>query len=292
MITSVHPQIDYPENDGNPLSDNTLQFHYITTIQGGLDALFADDPNVFVAGDLLWYPIEGNNQVRVAPDTMVVLGRPKGYRGSYKQWEEGGIGPQVVFEIASPSNSIKELQQTKLAFYDRHHVEEYYLFDPDRTLLKGWQRREAGGLVEIAVMQNWVSPRLGVRFELTPEGELQLYTPDGERFASYVEAIAQIKATKERLSLSEERERLAEQAHQAEIQARILAEQARQQAEQERQAEAQARQQAEQESDRARTAQLNAIPPLVAMGLEAEAIASILSLPLDLVRSHLAEIKP
>ncbi len=254
MITSVHPQIEYPENDGNPLSDNTVQFHYITTIQGGLDALFADDPNVFVAGDLLWYPIEGNNQVRVAPDTMVVFGRPKGDRRSYKQWEEAGIGPQVVFEIASPGNSIKELQETKLALYDRHNVEEYYLFDPDRALLKGWQRSEAGGLVEIVPMENWVSPRLGVRFELTPEGELQLYTPTGERFASYVEAIAQIKATRERLSLSE-----------------------------------QARQQAEQERDAAIVAHLNAIPPLAALGLDAENIAGILSLPLEVVEQYLQE---
>ncbi|TVQ58313.1 MAG: Uma2 family endonuclease [Spirulina sp. DLM2.Bin59] len=250
MITSVHPQVEYPENDGNPLSDNTLQFHYITTIQGGLDALFADDPNVFVAGDLLWYPIEGNNQVRVAPDTMVVLGRPKGYRGSYKQWEEGGIGPQVVFEIASPSNSIKELQETKLAFYDRHQVEEYYLFDPDRLLLKGWQRGEGGALVEIVPMQHWVSPRLGVRFELTAEGELQLYTPTGERFASYVEAIAEKQQAWAQVTL--ERQRAA----------------------------------------RAEAAQLNAIAPLVALGLDAEAIASILSLPLDLVRSHLEETNP
>ena len=35
---------------------------------------------------------------------MVVFGRPKGYRGSYRQWEEGGIAPQVVFEILSPGN--------------------------------------------------------------------------------------------------------------------------------------------------------------------------------------------
>jgi hypothetical protein len=27
----------------------------------GCDALFKDDPNVFVAGDLLWYPVEGKN---------------------------------------------------------------------------------------------------------------------------------------------------------------------------------------------------------------------------------------
>ena len=72
--------------------------------QGGLDALFRDDPDVFVAGDLLWYPVEGDPKTRIAPDAMVVFGRPKGYRGSYKQWDEGGIAPQVVFEVLSPGN--------------------------------------------------------------------------------------------------------------------------------------------------------------------------------------------
>jgi len=43
------------------MADNTKQFRWIVTIKEGLEWLFQDDPNVFVAGDLLWYPVEGNN---------------------------------------------------------------------------------------------------------------------------------------------------------------------------------------------------------------------------------------
>src|SRR5438105_15887978 len=99
----------YPEDDGLPMSDNTLQYEYMHTIKGGLDALFADKPDVFVAGNLLWYPVEGDNTTRQAADIMVAFGRPKGYRGSYRQWEEGGIAPQVVFEILSPGNRPSEM---------------------------------------------------------------------------------------------------------------------------------------------------------------------------------------
>src|SRR3712207_7120329 len=109
--------IVYPESDGKPMAENTLQFEWITTIQGGVDALFRDDPNVFVAGDLLWYPVEGDNVTRTAPDTMVAFGRPKGYRGSYRQWVEGGIAPQVVFEILSPGNRAGEMER-KFQFYE------------------------------------------------------------------------------------------------------------------------------------------------------------------------------
>src|SRR6266704_2906377 len=108
-ILAAPRPIIYPETDGLPIAENTLQFEWIVTIKGGLDAVFLDDPNVFVAGDLLWYPVEGEPKIRQAPDALVAFGRPKGYRGSYKQWEEGDIAPQVVFEVLSPGNRNKEM---------------------------------------------------------------------------------------------------------------------------------------------------------------------------------------
>src|SRR5271155_2898316 len=93
------PPVVYPESDGLPLSDNTKQFRLIMTIQGSLDAAYLHDPSVFVAGNLLWYPVEGDNTICAAPDIFVAFGRPKGDRGSYQQWLEGNIAPQVIFEI-------------------------------------------------------------------------------------------------------------------------------------------------------------------------------------------------
>jgi Uma2 family endonuclease len=207
--------IIYPDSDGRPMADNTEQFRWIVSIQQNLEWLFADRLDVFVAGDLLWYPVEGNNKIRIAPDVMVALGRPKGKRGSYQQWKEDNLPPQVVFEILSPGNTIAEMSR-KLLFYSRYGVEEYYLYDPDSHELNGWQRVE-GFLEAIDSMANWVSPRLGIRFEPS-EAELLLFRPDGEPFLSYVE-IAQ-RAEQERQRAEQERQR---------------AEQERQRAEQERQ---------------------------------------------------------
>src|SRR4051812_16027135 len=106
--------IIYPESDGQPIAENTVQFRWIVTIKEGLDSLFRDRADVFVAGDLFWYPVEGKPKIRVAPDMMVVLGRPKGDRRSYLQWEEGGIPPQVVFEVLSPGNRTWEMEQKLL----------------------------------------------------------------------------------------------------------------------------------------------------------------------------------
>ncbi len=121
---TVATVIDYPESDGQPMADNTLQYEWIGTIKYGLEALFRERNDVFITGDLLWYPVEGDNKTQAAPDAKVAFGRPKGHRRSYKQWEEGGIAPQVVFEVLSPGNTPKEMTD-KLRFYQRFGVEEY-----------------------------------------------------------------------------------------------------------------------------------------------------------------------
>ncbi|GBC93425.1 hypothetical protein HRbin15_01916 [bacterium HR15] len=185
------PVIEYPSTDGEPMAQNTRQYRWIVTIQGGLAAMFLDRPDVFVAGDLFWYPIEGDNRTRVAPDVMVVFGRPKGDRDSYKQWEEGNIPPQVVFEIASPSNTPSEWI-SKTLFYERFGVQEFYIYDPDTGELQGYVRGEDGHLMPVPEMRGWVSPLLGVRFDL--EGtELVLTTPDGKRFQPYEELAAALE---------------------------------------------------------------------------------------------------
>ena len=43
------PAVEYPSTDGEPMAQNTKQYRYITTIQGGLAAMFRDRPDVFVA---------------------------------------------------------------------------------------------------------------------------------------------------------------------------------------------------------------------------------------------------
>jgi Uma2 family endonuclease len=202
LLPPPKTEIEYPESDGKPMADNTLQWEWIVTIKNELETLFWDDPEVFVASDLLWYPYEGNNRTSVAPDVLVAFGRPKGHRGCYMQWKEDGIAPQVVFEILSPNNSPLEMSR-KLSNYDQFGVEEYYLFDPDRLSLDGW-RREGNRLAPIESMDGWVSPRLRIRFELSPLG-LRLYRPDGKPFRTFVEI------DREAAALSKETELLAQQ---------------------------------------------------------------------------------
>jgi Uma2 family endonuclease len=142
------------------LAENTKQLRWILMLIGNLAALFRDAADVFIGGDLFWYPVEGRPDVRTAPDVLVVFGRPKGDRRSYMQWEEGGVPMTVVFEILSPGNTVQEMDD-KLAFYEEHGVEEYYFYDPDTNRLKVFLRR-GDVLRRVRPADGFVSPRLGI----------------------------------------------------------------------------------------------------------------------------------
>jgi hypothetical protein len=148
---------------------------------------------------------------------MVIFGRPKGDRGSYQQWREDNIPPQVVFEILSPGNTVKEMIE-KYKFYQRYGVDEYYLYNPDGGELTGLLR-SSNELEAIEEMMGWISPRLGIRFELS-ECELVIYRPDGERFATYVELAQRAEQAEARAEQTEallEQERQKAQALEAKL---------------------------------------------------------------------------
>jgi Uma2 family endonuclease len=209
-LTDVDDAV-YPDSDGKPMADNTLQYRWIVTIHGNLDAVFRDDPAVFVAGDHLIYPVQGDPTVTQAPDVYVAFGRPKGDRGSYKVWEEGGVFPQVVWEVLSPNNTVREMRE-KRQFYRRHGADEYYEFDPDTGLIEGWTR-DGRRFVDVDEMNGWVSRRLGVRFE-TGGAELVLYRPDGTRFLTFDEMDRLAMA--ERMRADEEKKRADAEMRRAE----------------------------------------------------------------------------
>ena len=91
-----------------------------------------------------------------------------------------------MVEILSHANRPAEMER-KLEFYERHGVEEYYIYDPTHAhqSFVGYLRR--GGRLEPIAEANrgWTSPRLGVFMYLGDDGRLELSDPDGEPFQSF-----------------------------------------------------------------------------------------------------------
>lgn len=253
VIPTVEEELLYPSSDGKPMAENSKQFYAIFYVFSNLEYYFAFEPDIFIIGDMLWYPVEGSPEIRQAPDIMVIVGRPKGHRGSYMQWREENIAPQVVFEILSPGNRKVEMDE-KFAFYERYGVEEYYIYDPDRGRLHGWLRTAGGTLAPITTMLGWRSPRLGVRFDLAGQ-ELHLFYPNGEPFQSNAEmhqrvrdAQLQLDTALDRSDAAMERARAAMEWAESEAKRRADAEINARLAEQRAEAEAQ---RAEAEAQRA-----------------------------------------
>ncbi len=228
-LLNLEDALLYPESDGKPMGENTRQYRWIVIIKENLEILFADAADVFIAADLFWYPVQVTappvpNQ---APDVMVVFGRLKGDRRSYKQWQENNIPPQVVFEILSPSNKTPEGEAgmiSKWGFYQQYGVEEYYIYDPDEHLLQGWQRQD-DLLTPITSMDGWISPRLGIRFEWQMGEELALYYPNGQRFLTSVQLAELAQQERQQKELAQRRAELERQQKELERQQKELAQQ-------------------------------------------------------------------
>jgi Uma2 family endonuclease len=250
ILATPQEEIIYPDSDGEPMSDNTLHYQWIVKIVENLDNLFLNNPNVFVGGDLLWYPVKGRNDIRIGPDAMVAFGRPKGYRGSYMTWLEDNIVPQVVFEVRSPRNTSTDMAK-KLHFYNVYGVEEYYMYDPHRRVLKGWIR-SGEQLSQIVQMNGWLSPRLNIRFVM--KDDLVIIDSDEREFLlpSISIALERQKAETERKKAETERKKAETERKRAETQ-RKKVETERKRAEAERQRAETERQRAETERQRAET---------------------------------------
>ena len=194
-------EIVYPSDDGVPMAESTLQLEWIIRVVGNLKNVVRKRPDAFAAGNQNWYPVEGHPEIFQAPDAYVVFGRPKGHRPSWKQWEEGGVPLTVVFEILSPGNTPAEMVD-KFHWYDEHGVEEYYVFDPHKSLLTAY-RRGKHTLVAQDPAHGYVSPRLGIRFDLSGP-EMVIRYPDGRPFLS-VEELDEERRQERQLRLDAER---------------------------------------------------------------------------------------
>lgn len=183
-IPTTSAPIVYPDSDGKPMAENTLQYQWIVTLKGNLDRICVGDRAAFVAGDNFIYPIDGRSDICKAPDVYVAFGRPRGHRGSYKVWEEDGVFPQVIFEVSSLSNTQRDLLERR-RFYRRYGAEEYVVYNPDEHVLD-IHVREANRLVPVDDVHGWVSPRLGITFDMGGE-ELVITGPDGRRVLTFEE---------------------------------------------------------------------------------------------------------
>jgi Uma2 family endonuclease/uncharacterized small protein (DUF1192 family) len=102
----------------------TVIIHLIQALRD----FFESAPNVYVAGDMMFYYAEGHKELVKVPDVFVVKGVLKHKRRTFKLWEERAV-PCTIFEITSKGTR-KEDTDGKKKLYQQLGVQEYFLFDP------------------------------------------------------------------------------------------------------------------------------------------------------------------
>ena len=252
-------EIDYPTSDGRPMAETDDHRLQMNDLIGTLGDRFADDPMVYVSGNLLVYYVPGDRLRHLSPDVFVVKDVAKHRRPYYLIWEERK-GPDVVIELTSKTTKEEDIDDKYQLYQDVLKVPEYFLFDPHQDYLEpplqGY-RRNAGLYVPIEPVQGRLpSEELNLHLEMH-DGELRLYDPaTGQRLPTQKEAMSASETGRHE---AEAGRRKAEREHRKSDAARIQAEAAKAQSETARQqAEAAkveadaARQQAEAEANRLR----------------------------------------
>lgn len=140
---------EYPYSDGRVLMEGDAHANSIVAMRNQLQAHFYRHPDIYVAGSMAVYYRQGDKEAVVAPDLFVALGVERKDRRSYKIWEEAGVVPAFVVEVASPSTARRDAT-SKQSTYEQIGVREYWQFDPVRTRiphgLVGWRLK--GGRYE------------------------------------------------------------------------------------------------------------------------------------------------
>ena len=185
---------EYPCSDGLVLMETEPHADAIVAMRNQLQAHFSTRPDVYVAGSMAVYYQQGDPSAVLVPDLFVVKGAPrKPARKSYRLWDEGGVAPSFVVDVASPSTSERDASVKRLA-YERMGVGEYWRFDPTGTLiaegLVGWRLR--GGRYQRAratgLANGYRSVALGL--DLRAEGPLLRFwdTRRGRSLPTHAEA--------------------------------------------------------------------------------------------------------
>ena len=185
-IGPMYDGVVYPSGDGEPMAENAYQYKAISYTESALAIWFQDDPEVYVAADMLIYYRRGDNGARLAPDVFVVAGAKGDHlRHSWLVWAEGGV-PQFVLEVASPSTWERDAADKRDAYRDMG-VLEYWRFDPEngkflREILIG-ERLVNGEYVRMEVRRDadgtlrGYSDFLKLDVCVRPDGQIRLYDP-------------------------------------------------------------------------------------------------------------------
>ena len=123
----------YPSEDGKPMAASDYHLRLLIWTLQALEAHFAQNPEVYISGDIMMYYKEGDPRKSISPDVLVCFGINPKLRLTYKTWEEGKA-PDFVMEFSSKSTYDKDLGE-KRDVYASLGIQNYFLYDAEGLYL-------------------------------------------------------------------------------------------------------------------------------------------------------------
>jgi Uma2 family endonuclease len=222
------PAVELPTEDGEPLESSWHRSEINFLIESTRMHLRGRE-DYYAGGNMfIYFKFQQSDKPTYrGPDFFVALGVDGSYsRGAWVVWLEGGKYPDVIVELLSPSAAREDLT-TKRELYEKiFRTPEYFCYDPDAHILRGWRLENSEYETIKPNEQGWLWSKqlslwLGLwngRYLEEYDTWLRFYTKNGELVLTFGE-FQQKRAEQERqraeraeTELARLRERLQRQA--------------------------------------------------------------------------------
>lgn len=130
----LEPEFNYPTSDGLALLGTSRHEDAVHLARATLHRHFRGRSDLFIASLMSLYYVPRSPRRCLIPDLFVAFGVGGHARRVYKVWEEGGVVPQFVLEVASRSTVDRDCK-FKRREYERIGVSEYWQLDQTKRLL-------------------------------------------------------------------------------------------------------------------------------------------------------------
>lgn len=133
--------LDLPEDDGEPL-ETLWHRHQINLSIDTVKQRWPHRRDFLVGGNMfIYYSLQQvRNKDYKGPDVFVIKNvSPEPLRTKWVAWEEDGRLPDLIIELMSASTKRTDLTTKKDLYEKVFHTSEYFCYDPDKLVLRGWR---------------------------------------------------------------------------------------------------------------------------------------------------------
>jgi Uma2 family endonuclease len=106
-----------------------------------MEYFWNDRTDVYISGNtaVRFDPARHKNRHVRGPDFYVIKNVPKGFRESWVTWEENGLTPDLIVELASKTTAHVDLHEKKEVYEQKLKTAEYVIYNPQTDQLQGWR---------------------------------------------------------------------------------------------------------------------------------------------------------